>query len=298
MALRKLVGRDAPIEVLNLEMTIYGPEGIGKSTLASTAADPLLIDTDSGAHRADLMDGGRRRCDVLQATTWADISSVNRQDVERYGSLVLDTAGRAIDLLGVAKQRGETLTQREWGYIKQDFVAWKSRMRATGKDLVHVCHQSVKRVNESEYRDISVQGGSSDEIKRSSDLIGRLYPQDGGVWVTFDPSSDAVGKNPAKLEPRRIDPSSGTTLADILDEAREAMRDDFAPNPDVVAFRGRLAAGPNIEEFNALAVDLRSASGLSQSDIVALGGEAKAYAAGHGWTRQSDGSYMEEGEAL
>lgn len=48
----KITRASDPITVNRINMVIYGPPGIGKTSLAFTADSPLLLDFDAGSYRA------------------------------------------------------------------------------------------------------------------------------------------------------------------------------------------------------------------------------------------------------
>lgn len=51
-------------------IVLYGVPGSGKTSVATTADNPLLIDCDRGADRAV------QRCDTIMAKCWKDIDSM------------------------------------------------------------------------------------------------------------------------------------------------------------------------------------------------------------------------------
>ena len=80
-----------PIVVDRLNVVIYGPPGIGKSSLAFTADKPLLLDFDLGGHRA------ANRKDIVRVESWADVANISIEDLAPFQTVVMDTAGRALD---------------------------------------------------------------------------------------------------------------------------------------------------------------------------------------------------------
>ena len=70
------------------KVVIYGPEGVGKSTLAGLTPEPVFLDTEGGTHHLDVV-----RFD--SAATWEEItdsiSQLAKSDHE-FRSLVVDTA--------------------------------------------------------------------------------------------------------------------------------------------------------------------------------------------------------------
>src|SRR5258708_5995760 len=136
----KIIKASEPMLVEQLVLCIYSPPGLGKSTLGFTAADPLNFDCDKGAYRA------KNRKDTVPAPTWAAIESMTATELSPYKTLLLDTAGRALDLLTVdiiAKNpkmgRGGALTLQGFGELKARFSAWLKMVRLFGKDVVLIC---------------------------------------------------------------------------------------------------------------------------------------------------------------
>lgn len=77
------------------KVVIYGPEGIGKSSLAARFPDPVIIDTEGGTAHMDV-----RRIDKPQ--TWEELLSIVKEVAatpEICKTLVLDTADWAEQLI-------------------------------------------------------------------------------------------------------------------------------------------------------------------------------------------------------
>lgn len=94
MALRITRAAD-PIKVERINMVIYAAPGLGKTSLAFTADAPLLLDFDRGSYRA------ANRQDVVQVESWADVAGMTGDDLAPFKTVIVDTAGRALDTLAV-----------------------------------------------------------------------------------------------------------------------------------------------------------------------------------------------------
>ncbi|MEK5761254.1 AAA family ATPase, partial [Acinetobacter variabilis] len=68
--------------------------GIGKTSLAFSATNPILFDFDKGAHRA-----GKYRKDTVQVNNWSEVSSLTANDLLGYDTVIVDTAGRMLDVI-------------------------------------------------------------------------------------------------------------------------------------------------------------------------------------------------------
>jgi len=95
MALKAIVQANHALRVDSLVVYIYADPGVGKTSLAFTASKPLLLDFDAGAHRT----GKLRRGATVTVSDWLDVANIEASDVDGFNSIVLDTAGRALDVI-------------------------------------------------------------------------------------------------------------------------------------------------------------------------------------------------------
>lgn len=200
MALRIIKSSD-PIKVDRLNLCIYGQPGAGKSSLGFTAEAPLLLDFDQGAHRA------ANRKDTVRVNHWAEVADLAAEDLEPYKTVIVDTAGRALDVLTAdiirrnpKAGRGGALTLQGYGSLKAEFVAWLKQLNAFGKDVVLIAHMEEKTNGDDIIERLDVQGGSKGEIYKAADAMGRLSIKSGVRTLNFNPTEAAFGKNPGQLD--------------------------------------------------------------------------------------------------
>ncbi|MDP5216728.1 ATP-binding protein [Ruegeria sp. 2205SS24-7] len=217
-----------PIEITNLVMTIYSQPGLGKTSLAFTASEPLLIDFDHGAHRA--VD----RRDVVLASKWSDISSMDADDLAPYDTIVIDTVGKALDaltqdIINTAPRLASAgaLNQRGWGQLGVRFGAFLRRVRGFGKDVVLLSHMDEKADGEVVKERLKIQGGSKDLVLTDSDVIARISIYNRQRQFMFSPTETSFGKDPANIGslviPDAGSPEFKTCLAGILDRVKEGI---------------------------------------------------------------------------
>lgn len=204
MGLRIIKASD-PIVVERINLCLYGPPGIGKSSLAFTAEAPLLLDFDKGAHRA------ANRKDSVRVENWDQVANLTAEDLAPYKTVIADTAGRALDVLTldiIARNpkagRGGALTLQGYGTLKAEFVAWLRMLNGFGKDVVLIAHMDEQRNGDDIIERLDVQGGSKGEIYKAADAMGRLSMKAGARTLNFDPTDAAFGKNPGQLEPLAV----------------------------------------------------------------------------------------------
>lgn len=198
----KIVSSETPITVDRLNVVLYAPPGLGKSSLAFTADKPLLFDFDRGAHRA------ANRKDIVQVLSWEDVAAITANDLAPYNTVIVDTAGRGLDVLSAdiirrnpKMGRGGALTLQGYGQLKAEFTAWLKMLNGFGKDVVLIAHMDEQRNGDEIIERLDVQGGSKGEIYKAADAMGRIVIRDGKRMLLFSPTDAAFGKNPGQLEP-------------------------------------------------------------------------------------------------
>lgn len=217
-----------PIAVEHPVFCVFGQPGIGKSSLGYSAHDPLLLDLDQGAHRA------ANRRDTLKVTTWADVATLSeqRQALEPYATIVVDTVGRLLDLLTADIIEGNpklgpsgTLSLQGYGALKTRFRQWMTSLRTLGKDVVLLAHGKEDKDNDLLIVRPDIIGASYGEVMKVSDFVGFLGMVGKQRVLDFSPTDRWVGKNPAQWKPIVIPPVSKaqTVLADLLAQGRAAL---------------------------------------------------------------------------
>lgn len=77
----------------NFSMIIYGPPGVGKSTLALSAPDPVLIDFDGGIARVKAY----HRKTTIQCQNYEEVlKDLNSDAVRNCKTIIVDTGGSFI----------------------------------------------------------------------------------------------------------------------------------------------------------------------------------------------------------
>lgn len=265
------------IEVKNITACIYAVPGVGKSTLGFTADQPLLLDFDHGSYRA-----GNRR-DVVQVETWDDVMNITVQDLAPYRTLIVDTAGRALDvltsaiILGNPKMgRGGALTLQGYGELKSRFIAWTKLVRSFGLDVVLISHSDEQRNGDEMIERLDMQGGSKNEIYKAADVMGRLYLAGGKRILNFSPTDTAFGKNPAQLSPLEV-PNYVTEpafLANVISQIKGALNKQSEDQVKVatllVDWKAKIEEAQTVDDFNKLIPETQKSDGKVTENVKRL----------------------------
>jgi hypothetical protein len=256
MALKITKASDV-IQVQNLVTCLYAEPGLGKTSMAFTADAPLLLDFDNGVHRS------ANRGDAVRVADWSAVADLQKADLTGYKTVIVDTAGRALDLLTVhiidtdpkAGANGQLKIQG-YGKLKSAFVGWLTRLRSYGMDVVLLTHATEEKKDEDLIVRLDVQGGSKNEIYKSADVMGRLSLKNGKRMLSFSPSDIAFGKNPGQLDPIEVPNFAahpnflGGVLATIKSKMNEQNEAQKHVKEALDAFKAKVDAGSTADDFN------------------------------------------------
>lgn len=161
-----------------IRILIAGYPGIGKSTLALSAPNPLHIDVDFGIDRIE----PRYRCDFIQPKTYDEIlSDLTPENVKDYESLVFDTGGKLISLISMwaikkdpkYSQRDGSLSLKGYGFVGKEFQRLMDYcFYELDKHIVMVFHAVEDKDGDNTRLRIKVEGQTKNNVWETQDLGG------------------------------------------------------------------------------------------------------------------------------
>lgn len=255
----KVIEPNEPITVSHVALLIYGDPGAGKSTIANTAKDPIVLDFDRGAHRAH----NRRR--VIQPDNIAEAIAWLEAHRAEFGDVVIDTAGRMLDMMAVEIMRDEpkrgkngALDMQGWGILKTRFVTFRNRVTSLGKDLILLAHAKEEKDGDTRLVRPDIQGGSLAEVLKASEFVGYLTTTGGKRVVNFSPTDQSIGKNPCQWEPFAIPHYSASPafLADLLADGKAKLgqigEEATKLDQEIASWRARLDEASDAESLTGM----------------------------------------------
>lgn len=273
----KITKASDPIEVTQITACIYAIPGIGKSTLGFTAEAPLLLDFDQGSYRA-----GNRK-EVVEIKGWNDVAQMTAADLRPYKTLIVDTAGRALDALTATiieenpkLGRAGALTLQGYGELKSRFIAWTKLIRSFGLDVVLISHCDEQRKGDEVIERLDVQGGSKNEIYKAADLMGRLYLAGGRRVLNFSPTDTAFGKNPTQLPTLEVPHYSEAPLflGDLIGRVKTDLNKQSETQKRIATmladWSARINESGELDHFNALIADTQVSDALVRENVKRL----------------------------
>lgn len=256
-------------------IVLYGQPGSGKTSLATTANSPLLIDTDRGFDRAV------QRADlIVTANQWEDI--YNEEVVGKYvvennvqvwkpglisecKTIVVDTAKAMLDdyLSAYAIKmdyKMKTNSLKRYGAIGDLFKDFVNVLRRNGSDIIFICHDKETQEGDIIKHSPDCTGQSKDLLVRIADQVGYVCIENKNRIIKFEPADNRIGKNVGALPDTWI-PAYGTTefetfMADLIKQVKSSIcsksEAQAKAQKDVEDARKRLSETDTAEGANAL----------------------------------------------
>lgn len=174
-----------------IRMLIAGYPGIGKSTLALSAPNPLHIDVDFGIDRIE----PRYRKPYIQPQSYdeilGDLTPINLQD---FDTLVFDTGGKLISLMSLWAikkdpkycQRDGSLSLKGYGFIGREFQRLMDYcFYELDKHIVVVFHAIEEKDGDNTRLRIKVEGQTKNNVWEPMDLGGFVEIQGNNRTIGF-----------------------------------------------------------------------------------------------------------------
>lgn len=192
-----------------LSMLIYGMAGSGKTTLALSAPNPVIMDFENGLDRVNYA----HRVPSFTPTSWEEVNGAimelrNSPDIL---TVVVDSIDRLMDCaMDYVRQTQPKLIQRDgtpslkaFGARKMLYQQFVQQMRTMGKNIIYVAHviEDKRKVGSDEvifYRP-NISKSNAPDITTDLDMEGFMFADGGNRYITFDPWGDIECKNSCNL---------------------------------------------------------------------------------------------------
>lgn len=194
-----IIKKDEPMPARPVTMVLYGVPGVGKTSIANTSENPLLIDTDRGSTRAS------NRVDTLVVSKWEEVVEA-MPDMRTYKTVICDTA-RSIsedfleDYVVKKNYKLKSNALKRYGEMSAEFKNFVNFLRSNNSDIIFVCHDKETTEGDIIRHAPDGLGQTKDLLLRISDQVGFITMVNGKRTIIFDPTDTSVGKNVAQLPP-------------------------------------------------------------------------------------------------
>lgn len=195
-----------------IKVLIYGQPGLGKSTLALSSPNPVLLDFDGGARRIN----GAHQVDTLQVENWQQvIDLLASNELAPYATIVVDTVGKMLDFLGdyimkrepKYQQRDGSLSLKGFGARKVAFIEFIKKISIMGKHLVFVAHEREDKDGDKRFIRPEIGGSSLGDLIKELDLVGYMRANGYTREICWSGTDAFYGKNACNLPQTMVVPS-------------------------------------------------------------------------------------------
>lgn len=278
--LRIIRATDA-IDVQNPIFHIFGGPGLGKTSLAFSAPDPILLNCDSDSALARAVNR-RDALDVLTVDVLARL--IEHPEVfDPFQTIAIDPVGGFVELLAaliidenpkLGRADGSP-TQQGWGALKSRFRNWLAAIKRLEKKILFISHNKEdKAANDVLYNRPDITGGSKDIVMRQSDFVGFIYMNGKQRMLDFNPDDRWFAKNPRGLwKAMKVPPPEKATqfLAKLFEEGRTELgklsENSASVAQQVIQWREKIQALTTAEQLNRVLTEYRGLPAILEPQV-------------------------------
>ena len=243
-----------------IRMLIAGYPGIGKSTLALSAPNPLHIDVDFGIDRIE----PRYRKAYIQPGSYDEIlEDLTPENVKDFDTLVFDTGGKLISLMSLWAikkdlkygQRDGSLSLKGYGFVGKEFVRLMDYcFYELQKNIVIVFHATEEKDGDNTRLRIKVEGQTKNNVWEPMDLGGFVEMYGNDRTIGFSNCERYFAKGTRGISGVRKIPALTPTspndfLTKLFAQYNAISAEELAKNAaDQEAYEAAMAEGRDIVE--------------------------------------------------
>lgn len=267
-------------------MILYGSPGVGKTTLALSAPDPILIDFDRGMSRVR----AQHRKTAIFCDTYEDVlSDLESPAMKDFQTIVVDTGGSFITYLQdwamrsdpkVNKQKNGAISLKGFGAVKQEFNRFTGYVKDTlNKNLIYVFH-SMEQTDKDGNPQVRLmcEGAVKNIVWTPCDFGGYVQMVGNQRVVCFTPEQEYFAKGCHGIKGQLVVPELGPNdennfITKLFDKAKAniaAEAEAYAPikaQYDAVmeTVRKMLESVTDAESANKVSADIQALAHASTS---------------------------------
>lgn len=180
---------------------IYGEPGTGKSTLALSSPNPVMLDADNGMKRVQK----RFQMPSLPMKSYQDVLDLlDTTELDAFDTIVPDTLGAMVAMIGdwvmlkdpKNRKKDGSLALAGYGAINTEFARFVRLVKSKGKYLLFVAHGKEEKDGDSTKVRPDCVGSSGKELVKTLDFMGYIEMHgDDRRTISFSPTEKFYAKN-------------------------------------------------------------------------------------------------------
>ena len=267
-------------------MILYGSPGVGKTTLALSAPEPVLIDFDRGMSRVK----AQHRKPAIFCNTYEEVlTDLDSPEMKDFQTIVVDTGGSFITYLqdwamrsnpSQNRQKNGAISLKGFGAVKAEFIRFTNYVKDTlNKNLIYVFHsqEQTDKDGNSQQR-LMCEGAAKNIVWTPCDFGGYVQMIGNNRVVCFSPEQEYFAKGCHGITGQIAVPELGPTdennfISRIFDKAKAniaAEADAYAPVKEqydrvMETVRKMIDTVTDVESANKVSADIQALQHASTS---------------------------------
>lgn len=183
-------------------MLLYGAPGVGKTTLALSAPDPILIDFDRGVSRVKAQ---HRKATIVCDTYEEVLEDISSPEIASYQTIVVDTGGSLVTFLQdwamrdnptVNKQKNGALSLKGFGAVKAEFNRFTAQIKEVlHKNIIYIFHSQEQTDKDGNVQQrLMCEGAAKNIVWTPCDFGGYVQMIGENRVVCFSPEQEYFAK--------------------------------------------------------------------------------------------------------
>lgn len=177
-------------------MVLSGQPGIGKTTVALSAPDPLLFDLDKGIARVR----AEHRRNASEVESYEELlADMETDDYRDAKSIVIDTGGSLVQIMQPWAKKQDSKAARDgramYGVVKREFDRLTAKIRQDKKNCIIIFHTTETQKDDMTVTRLSCEGGTKDIVWTPADLGAHMYIMGSRRVLGFSPKEEYFAKS-------------------------------------------------------------------------------------------------------
>jgi hypothetical protein len=183
----------------NIIMILTGMPSTGKTFLACSAPDVLVIDADNGMKR---IYPPEYRKTATYCKTYEELLGDLKQAEGKFQTIAIDTCGALIDMLKDWAIRNDPKASKSsggfslqgFGIIKSEFLRLSAELR-NKFNVIYLFHESKEKNGDEVFWDIVCEGSARNLVWQPADIGAHLHIVNGERMLGFTPTMNYNAKS-------------------------------------------------------------------------------------------------------
>lgn len=182
-------------------MIVAGAPGTGKTTLAMSAPDPILVDLDKGVSR---IKAAHRHTTIVCDDYEELLKDMQSDAVRRAKTIVIDTGGSLVTYLQdwamrdnptLNRQKNGAISLKGFGAVKNEFVRFTNMLQYTmDKNIIYIFHTVEEKDGDVVKQRLMCEGAARNIVWQPCDLGCQLQIIGDKRFIGFGPDEHYFAK--------------------------------------------------------------------------------------------------------